>query len=108
VYRYGGEFDNLEGDESPFGICSFWAVDYLAQAGRIEEATRRFEWLLECANDVGLYGEEVDLVRHFGFVTDWHVIGLSRRGGPVGHLRLSSIRSRPHATDGEGPPASGE
>lgn len=35
-------------------------VDYLARADRIEDARRRFEHLLGYANDVGLYGEEID------------------------------------------------
>lgn len=60
MYRYRDGFDELEGDEHPFGICSFWSVDYLARAGRIEEATARFEQLLGYCNDVGLYGEEID------------------------------------------------
>lgn len=60
VYRYRDEFDSLPGHEHPFGICSFWAVDALAQSGRVEEATRRFEELLGYANDLGLYGEEID------------------------------------------------
>jgi GH15 family glucan-1,4-alpha-glucosidase len=49
--------------EGAFGICSFWAVDYLARHGDRVEATRRFERLLGYANDVGLYGEELDLAR---------------------------------------------
>lgn len=60
LYRYRKGFDGLEGAESPFGICSFWAVDYLARAGRIDEAGGRFERLLSYANDVGLYAEEID------------------------------------------------
>lgn len=60
VYRYRENFDELPGKEHPFGICSFWAVDALAQAGRLEEATERFEQLLGYANDLGLYGEEID------------------------------------------------
>lgn len=60
VYRYAPDFDPLPGDEGAFGICSFWAVDYLARLGRIEAATGRFEQLLGYANDVGLYGEQID------------------------------------------------
>jgi GH15 family glucan-1,4-alpha-glucosidase len=60
MYRYRDGFDELEGEEHPFGICSFWSVDYLARAGRVEEATARFKQLLGYCNDVGLYGEEIE------------------------------------------------
>jgi GH15 family glucan-1,4-alpha-glucosidase len=60
MYRYRHGYDELEGEESPFGICSFWAVDYLAQLGQVEAAERRFERLLSYGNDVGLFGEEID------------------------------------------------
>jgi GH15 family glucan-1,4-alpha-glucosidase len=60
VWRYRAGSDGLEGAENAFGICGFWAVDYLAQAGRVDEARSRFERLLAHANDVGLYGEQMD------------------------------------------------
>lgn len=49
---------DVEGKENLFAACSFWLVDYLARAGRIDEATRLFERLLEAGTDLGLYGEE--------------------------------------------------
>jgi GH15 family glucan-1,4-alpha-glucosidase len=60
VWRYLPGTDRLDGRENPFGICGFWAVDYLAKAGRADEAAARFERLLAHANDVGLYGEQMD------------------------------------------------
>jgi GH15 family glucan-1,4-alpha-glucosidase len=60
LYRYRGEDDGLPGAEGAFGICSFWAVSYLAQAGRHEEAAAAFEHVLSFANDVGLFAEEID------------------------------------------------
>ncbi len=59
LYRYKID-DGLPGEEGAFGICSFWAVEYLAKRGDVEEAHRRFERLLSCANDVGLFAEEID------------------------------------------------
>jgi GH15 family glucan-1,4-alpha-glucosidase len=60
-YRYrpdGG--DGLSGREGAFGVCSFWAAEYLAQRGETELAQIAFERVLACANDVGLFAEEMD------------------------------------------------
>lgn len=46
--------------EGAFGICSFWGAEYLALAGRLQEARKVFEQLLQFTNDVGLYAEEID------------------------------------------------
>ncbi len=59
-YRYRSGTDHLPGGEATFGVCSFWAVDYLARRGDLDEARRMFERLLDFANDVGLYAEEID------------------------------------------------
>jgi GH15 family glucan-1,4-alpha-glucosidase len=64
LYRFPGEGENGEcgapPEEGAFGICSFWAVEYLAKAGRTSEARERFEQVCACANDVGLFPEEID------------------------------------------------
>ena len=61
VYRYNVEAtdDGLHGDEGTFSICSFWLVEALTRAGRIEEARLMFEKMLGYANHVGLYAEEI-------------------------------------------------
>jgi GH15 family glucan-1,4-alpha-glucosidase len=54
---YGG----LTAGEGAFGICSFWAAEYLALGGgSAEEAEDHLELLLGYANDIGLFGEEID------------------------------------------------
>ncbi|HET8632070.1 MAG TPA: glycoside hydrolase family 15 protein, partial [Thermomicrobiales bacterium] len=61
VYRYESKTDDgLPPGEGAFGICSFWAVECLARGGDVAAATRAFERLLGCANDVGLFAEEID------------------------------------------------
>lgn len=62
-YRYPPDLDDgLPGSEATFGICSFLAVDVLARAGEADKAERLFEHLLSFSSDVGLYGEEIDVV----------------------------------------------
>src|SRR5262249_2057842 len=59
VYRYLNP-DGLPRGEGAFLLCSFWLVDCLTHAGRLEEAEELLAKLLALANDVGLYAEEVE------------------------------------------------
>ena len=60
LYRYESHVDGLPPGEGAFGICSFWAVDYLAGRGDVDVARRMFEHVISFANDVGLLAEEID------------------------------------------------
>ncbi len=51
--------DGLTCGEGSFTICSFWLVEALARAGRVEEARRSFDQLLGYANPVGLFSEQI-------------------------------------------------
>jgi GH15 family glucan-1,4-alpha-glucosidase len=51
--------DGLLGDEGTFSICSFWYVEALTRAGRVDEARLAFEKMLTYANHLGLYSEEI-------------------------------------------------
>ncbi|MAT03990.1 MAG: hypothetical protein CL424_02980 [Acidimicrobiaceae bacterium] len=51
--------DGLTCEEGSFTICSFWRVEALARAGRVEEARRSFDQLLGYANPVGLFSEQI-------------------------------------------------
>jgi GH15 family glucan-1,4-alpha-glucosidase len=53
VYRWAG-------DTAGFVICSFWLVECLALAGKVDEADDMFTDLLNHSNDLGLFAEEVD------------------------------------------------
>lgn len=46
--------------EGAFALCSFWEVDFLAHSGRLDEAYKVYEAALSFANDVDLFGEEID------------------------------------------------
>ncbi len=61
VYRYNVEAapDGLRGEEGTFSICSFWYVEALTRAGRVDEARLAFEKMLTYANHLGLYSEEI-------------------------------------------------
>jgi pentatricopeptide repeat protein len=61
VYRYdtGASPDGLPGTEGTFSICSFWYIEALTRAGRLEEARLAFEKMLTYSNHLGLYAEEI-------------------------------------------------
>ncbi len=65
VYRYNisETEDGLLGEEGTFNICTFWLVEALTRAGkvdkkRLDEARLMFEQMLGYANHVGLFAEE--------------------------------------------------
>jgi len=86
--------DGLAGGEGAFLVCSFWHVDSLLAEGEGEAATRLFERLLGCANDVGLYAEEIDphsgaflgnfpqAFTHLGLINTAVSLGLFQKYGP--------------------------
>ena len=65
VYRYdvSKTADGLPGKEGTFNICTFWLVEALTRAGRVDrarldKARLTFENMLSYANHLGLYAEE--------------------------------------------------
>ena len=55
-------FDDLQWERSYSrfaSICSFWYVEALVGAGRLDEARPAFEKMLTYANHLGLYAEEI-------------------------------------------------
>ncbi len=62
VHRYQigeGAGDGLSGNEGTFSMCTFWLVEALTRAGRLDEARFVFEKMLTYANHLGLYAEEI-------------------------------------------------
>lgn len=51
--------DGVGGAEGSFLICSFWYVEALTRAGRVDEARWLFDRLLTYASPTGLFAEEI-------------------------------------------------
>jgi len=62
VHRYEigqGAEDGFTSQEGTFSMCTFWLVEALTRAGRIEEARLIFEKMHSYANHLGLYSEQI-------------------------------------------------
>ena len=61
VYRYdpSASPDGLRGSEGTFSLCTFWYVDALARAGRLDDARLTFKKMHTYTNHLGLYSEEI-------------------------------------------------
>ncbi len=59
VFRYDPASDGQDGEEGTFSICSFWYVEALTRAGRLDDAQLALEKMFTYANHVGLYAEQV-------------------------------------------------
>src|SRR3954452_12275290 len=121
VHRYLAP-DGLAGGEGAFLLCSFWLLDVLIHAGRLDEADTLLATLLSHANDVGLYAEEIDTrngaalgnmpqaFTHMALVTSCASLSAARRGLlPPGdracdyaEVLLGLLLGRPEAPDPDG------
>lgn len=80
---------------SGFVLCGFWLAECLAMLGDRERAESRFAATAECANDLGLMAEEVDLdtgeplgnfpqaLSHVGLINAaWRLSEIAKGNGP--------------------------
>jgi len=59
-YRYSG----MQHEENAFLACSFWMVEAMAIAGRVDEAAELMSGITSLGSDVGLYSEEMEPGTH--------------------------------------------
>jgi GH15 family glucan-1,4-alpha-glucosidase len=61
VERYQGESasEGPADDQGAFGVCSFWLVECLTRAGRLDEARLALEKMFSYANHLRLYAEKI-------------------------------------------------
>ncbi len=59
LYRYSAQ-DGLRGKEGAFLLCSFWLIDCLIAAGKLEEAESLLGRMEGLSNHLGLFSEEYD------------------------------------------------
>ena len=56
-YRYK-HYDDFGFPESTFLVCAFWYVDALACVGRVDDAMRNLDELLQFSNHLGIFSED--------------------------------------------------
>lgn len=59
-FVWRNEMHGALGSEGTFVACTFWLVENLALLGRLEEAEGLYARTCACANDLGLFAEEME------------------------------------------------
>jgi GH15 family glucan-1,4-alpha-glucosidase len=58
-YERDSAIDGPADDQGAFGVCSFWLVECLTRAGRLDEARLALEKMFSYANHLRLYAEKI-------------------------------------------------
>lgn len=59
-YRYRTAPEGVKGKEASFVLCTFWLINALILANRVDEAVALFEQMLSRSTPLGLFAEEID------------------------------------------------
>eukprot|EP00003_Mantamonas_plastica_P015067 TRINITY_DN2576_c0_g1_i3.p1 TRINITY_DN2576_c0_g1~~TRINITY_DN2576_c0_g1_i3.p1 ORF type:complete len:481 (+),score=164.57 TRINITY_DN2576_c0_g1_i3:258-1700(+) len=59
IKRYAIQ-DDFGFQHNGFTVCTFWFIQALHGVGRVDEARELFEDILQCANHVGIFSEDLD------------------------------------------------
>lgn len=59
-YRYRNAPEGVKGKEAAFVLCTFWLINALILANRVDEAVAWFEQMLSRSTPLGLFAEEID------------------------------------------------
>lgn len=59
-YRYRNAPEGVQGKEAAFVLCTFWLINALILANRVDEAAAWFEQMLSRSTPLGLFAEEID------------------------------------------------
>ncbi|WP_432813217.1 glycoside hydrolase family 15 protein [Pantanalinema sp. GBBB05] len=59
-YRYRNAPEGVTGHEASFVLCTFWLINALILANRVDEAAAWFEQMLSRSTPLGLFAEEID------------------------------------------------
>ncbi len=59
-YRYRNAPEGVKGQEAAFVLCTFWLINALILAERVDEAAAWFEQMLARSTPLGLFAEEID------------------------------------------------
>jgi pentatricopeptide repeat protein len=59
-YRYHKIASETKGNEASFVLCTFWLINALILADRVDEAAAWFDQMLTRSTSLGLFAEEID------------------------------------------------
>lgn len=59
-FVYRNDMHGPRGSEGTFAICTFWLVESLVLLGEVPRARALFDRVTACANDVGLFAEQIE------------------------------------------------